>query len=85
MFSGSGACSSSAWRFSHSLTMRCERSAMSAIERPISAGSGSLNPVASVLSLSAMRVLSVGTTTSYIRRTAWSGFDDAEQRKWRAT
>ena len=40
---------------------------MSAIERPISAGSGSLNPVVSVLSWSAIRVLSVGTTTSYIR------------------
>ena len=40
---------------------------MSAMERPISAGSGSLNPVVSVLSWSAMRVLSVGTTTSYIR------------------
>ena len=67
-----------AWRFSHSPTMRCERSAMSAMERPISAGSGSLNPVVSVLSVSAIRVLSVGTTTSYIRATAWSGFDDVD-------
>ena len=43
MFSGSavGGARSSAWRFSHSPTMRCERSAMSAIERPSSAGSGS--------------------------------------------
>src|SRR5580700_2974173 len=65
MFSGSGACSSFAWRFNHSPTMRCERSAMSAIERPISAGSGSLNPGVSVLVSSAIRVLSVGTTTSY--------------------
>ena len=65
MFSGSGACSSSAWRFSQSLTMRCERSAMSAIERPSSAGSGNLNPVVPVLVSSAIGVLSVGTTTSY--------------------
>ena len=42
---------------------------MSAIERPISAGSGSLNPAVSGFSVSAIRVLSVGTTTSYIRAT----------------
>ncbi len=67
MFSGSGACSWSAWRFNHSLTMRCERSAMSPIERPTAVGSGSRNPGASVLVWSAIRVLSVGTTTSYTR------------------
>src|SRR3954451_1530811 len=67
MFSGSGACSSLPCRFNHSLTIRCERSAMSAMERPSSSGAGSLNPGGSVLVLSAMRVLSVGTATRYLR------------------
>src|ERR1700722_2341013 len=69
MLNGSGACSSPAWRLSHSPTMRWERSAISAIERPISAGSGSLNPATSGFSISAIRVLSVGTTTSYTNAT----------------
>src|SRR5689334_7609236 len=46
MFSGSAAWSSIAWRLSHSATSRCERSAISAIERPTSAGSGILNAAA---------------------------------------
>src|ERR1700760_3211236 len=47
MFSGSAACSSCACRFSHSPTRRCDLSAMSAIERPTTDGSGTLNPGAS--------------------------------------
>ncbi len=44
MFSGSGPPEPSvAWRFSHSPTMRCDRSAMPAMERPNSAASGIRN------------------------------------------
>ena len=47
MFSGSAAGPSCDCRFSHSPTMRCDRSAMSAIDLPTTDGSGILNPAAS--------------------------------------
>src|ERR1700722_6547231 len=46
-FSGSRLTPSWVWRFSQSFTRRCERTAISAIERPMNSGSGSLMSVSS--------------------------------------